>query len=92
MTSIYDRPVRELVHSALDEMADPFTSQDMGQWFAERYGGLSQKTVRSNLRRACVNTREAAQAHWRREERTVYCIADGQFERYSLEKHGPVGW
>ena len=40
MTSIYDRPVRELVHSALDEMADPSTSQDMVQWFAERYGGL----------------------------------------------------
>ena len=50
MTSIYDRPVRELLQTALDDLPDPFTSQDMVQWFATRYEGVNPRTVRQHLR------------------------------------------
>ena len=90
MTSIYDRPVRELLQTALDEMPDPFTSQDMVQWFATRYEGVNPGTVRHHLRFASVNVPTGtADRHWRDEERTVYKLGRGQFTRYRPELHGP---
>ena len=92
MTSIYDRPVRELVQMALTDMPDPFTSRDMVQWFERRYADVNQTTVPSSLRSACVNTPQGASAGWTRDERTVYRIARGEFERYRSEKHGQFLW
>ena len=98
MTSIYDRPVRELLQTALDDLPDPFTSQDMVQWFATRYEGVNPHTVRQHLRFASVNVPPGtADRHWRDEERTVYRLSPGHFTRYRPAVHGdfeqglPVG-
>ena len=79
MTSIYPQPVRELIQGAVAEMPDPFTSQDVVQWFERNYPGFSPKTVRHNLRCAAAN--HPAGAHWRDEERTVWRTGHGQFTR-----------
>ena len=89
MTSIYERPVRELLQTALDDLPDPFTSQDMVQWFATRYEGVNPGTVRQHLRFASVNVPTGtADRHWRDEERTVYKLGRGQFTRYQPDIHG----
>ena len=89
MTSIYDRPVRELLQTALDDLPDPFTSQDMVQWFATRYEGVNPRTVRQHLRFASVNVPPGtADRHWRDEERTVYRLGRGQFTLYRPDVHG----
>ena len=88
MTSIYDRPVRELIREAFAEMPDLFISQDIVRWFRQHYERVPQKTVRSNLRCACVNTPEGKRAGWPPEERTVYRVARGQFTRYRPDVHG----
>ena len=89
MTSIYDRPVRELLQTALDEMPEPFTSQHMVQWFAEHYEKINPHTVRAHLRRACVNVPpDATGATWQAADRTVYRRSPGQFTRYRREVHG----
>ena len=89
MTSIYDRPVRELLQTALDDLPDPFTSQDMVQWFATRYEGVNPGTVRQHLRFASVNVPTGtADRHWQDEDRTVYRLGRGQFTRYRPDVHG----
>ena len=98
MTMLYDKPVRELVHSALDEMPDPFTSQDMVQWFAKHYEKVNPRTVRAHVRRACVNIPpDATGATWASADRAVYRLSPGHFTRYRQAVHGdfeqglPVG-
>ena len=98
MTSIYDRPVRELLQTALDEMADPFTSQDTVQWFTKHYDKVNPRTVRAHLRRACVNIPpDATGATWQSADRAVYRLSPGHFTRYRPAVHGdfeqglPVG-
>lgn len=98
MTSIYDHPVRELIQSAIENMPDPFTSQDMVRWFREHYDKVNPSTVRQHLRRACVNVPlDAGGRHWEASDRTLYRLSPGQFTRYRREVHGdfedglPVG-
>ena len=83
MTSIYDRLSRcaELIQGAVAEMPDPFTSQDVVQWFERNYPGFSPKTVRHNLNLRCAAANHPAGAHWRDEERTVWRTGHGQFTR-----------
>ena len=89
MTSIYDRPVRELIQTALEHMPDPFTSQDMVRWFTERYDKVNARTVRAHLRRACVNIPpDATGARWGTDDRTVYRLSRGEFTRYRREVQG----
>ncbi len=98
MTSIYDRPVRELIQEAIAEMPEPFTSQNMVLWFREHYDKVNPSTVRAHLRRASVNIPlDAAGWHWSASDRTLYRLGPGQFTRYRREVHGdfenglPVG-
>ena len=89
MTSIYPQPVRELVQSALDEMPDSFSAQDMVGWFGQRYDKINPRTVRAHLRRACVNIPpDVTGATWGTQDRTVYRLSPGQFSRYRREVHG----
>ena len=89
MTSIYDRPVRELVQDALAEMPDPFRRRDMEEWFAERYPRIRPGTVRFNLRFASVNVPlRPDEPRWPNEERTAYRLGKGLFTRYRHEVHG----
>ena len=89
MTSIYDRPVRELIQTAIEALPEPFTSQDMVQWFAEHFDKINPRTVRAHLRRACVNIPpDATGSTWGTEDRTVYRLSPGQFTRYRREVHG----
>ena len=89
MTSMYDRSVRKLIHDAIADMPETFTSKDAIQWFAEHYRKISDGTVRQHLRFASVNIpRARANRSWRDDERTLYRLARGQFTRYRPEVHG----
>ena len=89
MTSIYDRPVRELLPDALAEMPETFEAQDMVRWFEAHYPRVNPTTVRSHLRFASVNNPSGqADQHWRDEDRTVYRLGHGQYTRYRPEVHG----
>lgn len=89
MTARYDRPVRELLQTALADLSDPFTSDDMVRWFASRYDKVRPGTVRRYLAFASVNVpMGTADRHWREEDRTVYRLSPGQFTRYRPEIHG----
>ncbi|MCY4615004.1 MAG: endonuclease NucS [Chloroflexi bacterium] len=89
MTSIYDRPARELIQTALADMPDPFTSQDMVQWFGEHYDRVNPSTVRAHLRRASVNIPpDVSGKYWSETDRTVYRLSPGQFTRYRPDVHG----
>ena len=89
MTSIYERPTRELIQEALPDMPETFARQDMVQWFAEHYPRINAKTVRMHVRFAAVNIPPGqADRHWRDEDRTLYRVGYGQYTRYRPEVHG----
>lgn len=89
MTAHYDRPVRKLLQTALADLSDPFTSEDMVRWFASHYDQVKPSTVRRHLVFASVNVPTGtADRHWRDEDRTIYRLGRGQFTRYRPEVHG----
>ena len=89
MTSIYERPTRELIQEALPDMPETFARQDMVQWFAEHYPRINAQTVRMHVRFAAVNIPPGqADRHWRDEDRTVYWLRRGEYTRYRPEVHG----
>ena len=87
MTSIYGQSVRRLIQTAVTEMPESFTYEDMEGWFADHYSEIKRNTVRGHLRSTCVNGKPD-DSPWPSEELTVYRVTPGRFTRYRREVHG----
>ena len=88
MTPIYEKPTWQLMHEALGELPESFSTHEMLNWFAQRYGRISHMTVRMHLRAMSANVSPGWNARWPGAGATLYKLGRTEWTRYDPAKHG----
>jgi len=83
----YDRPVREMLVDAVDDLPAAFTRTDVVRWFNSNYPAVKISTLRAYITAGTVNSR--SRRHYPGAgQLLIYNRGDGYLERYDLSRHG----
>jgi len=83
----YDKPVREMLVDAVNDLPAVFTRADMVTWINRNYPSVKDSTVTAYITAGTVNSRSRHQ-HPGADQLLIYKRNDGLLERYDCSRHG----